>query len=554
MRNDLKNSLSGLIPNEKIASADLAHLNLFELEAMLGIDKEEKVALSSMSRYGEDWLQQFSGTPLYTKAIALAEKDLKLHQAEMSERQKRKVEFRIDDSIWNKRDQISLEKDRLILELHKHHASEQKKSSIGKTASEVEYTGQVNNGDPKMPTWPRAALGVDSAGRKATPEERKNIEGDVATPQHVEPHEDGKDFVAKTSHERRLLDAVKSASEKRAVSTKWIARHLAKGVEESAIAQGHSPPHSAKTRNILEGHVAHLRSSQSKKPLREFVAGAAGGVRRMKATGQGLTAEESRALDLAGRKKVSHKIPGMPHMGKPPVVVDLKDATDSVRGAWNKGIAVGIGGGAIGAAPVAGFLGREAGFHKGHQAGREHERKHHGKKHASVRDVLRKALDMDTFAGQQKNLHRLEGTVPGAILGGGAAIAGGEIGHAINRHQKAKKKTSSDKIAKVLFRLLKLAENLPPLQPASEVASGIRANHLRKQVQRMAQEVPVSRTPTSLVKPPMLGGAVSTAPKKTLADLAHRAAPAAPVRTGAEVAGKLRSLLGRTATAVAAHA
>ncbi len=40
-----------------------------------------------------------------------------------------------------------------------------------KVAGEVEYEGQVNNGDPVTPTWPRAALGVDSAGRRATPEE-----------------------------------------------------------------------------------------------------------------------------------------------------------------------------------------------------------------------------------------------------------------------------------------------------------------------------------------------------------------------------------------------
>lgn len=67
-----------------------------------------------------------------------------------------------------------------------------------KQAEDVEYTGQVNNGVPSAPEWPRAALGVDAAGRKATPEERreqlKTVTPDV---QHVEPHSDGEQFVTK---------------------------------------------------------------------------------------------------------------------------------------------------------------------------------------------------------------------------------------------------------------------------------------------------------------------------------------------------------------------
>lgn len=48
------------------------------------------------------------------------------------------------------------------------------------------YDGGIDSGSSANPDWPRAAMGVDGAGRKATPEELKN-QNDTATPQHVEP-------------------------------------------------------------------------------------------------------------------------------------------------------------------------------------------------------------------------------------------------------------------------------------------------------------------------------------------------------------------------------
>lgn len=48
----------------------------------------------------------------------------------------------------------------------------------------VAYVGNVNTGEASPPAWPRAAMGVDSAGRRATPEEEK-AQNDLGTPQHV---------------------------------------------------------------------------------------------------------------------------------------------------------------------------------------------------------------------------------------------------------------------------------------------------------------------------------------------------------------------------------
>lgn len=196
--NDIHDHAHGLvIPLTKAAGSSLEHLNLFELEELMG---GEKVAMGICGPIDghENWLQQFSYTDLYEKAIALAEKELSLEKEEIADRLKRKREFKVDDTIWNKRDQLRLEKDRLILELHKKKAKDQKKGPA-KVAGVVEYVGQVNNGEPAAPVWPRAALGVDSAGRKATPEEKKDQENDSTAVQHVEPQTTGEDFEKKVS-------------------------------------------------------------------------------------------------------------------------------------------------------------------------------------------------------------------------------------------------------------------------------------------------------------------------------------------------------------------
>lgn len=210
-RTDLHDVLDGLlIPGEeKVAGPDLSGLSLFELGALMGIKTAspelDKQAYGICGPYdGERWLEQFSGSPLYEKAIALAERELAVEQKAVAAREKRKQEFRIDDSTWREHDKLRLDKDKLILELHKYRAKEQARNM--KVAEDVEYTGQVNNGIASNPGWPRAALGVDAAGRRATPEEKREQEKSV-TPdvQHVQPQSDGGSFVTKGAHDEKLL-------------------------------------------------------------------------------------------------------------------------------------------------------------------------------------------------------------------------------------------------------------------------------------------------------------------------------------------------------------
>lgn len=219
---DLIDFVENLVPSqEKVAST-------YELEAfeslLAQVDEEEKVAYGMMGGGSDDWLSRFQHTPLYEKAIALKEKDLALEKRRMEERQRREKAYRHDDSTWNEQDMLCLEKDKLTLELHKWRASQEAKTKLKmaaglkvagngdplrekmkrlgqlKKAELVEYTGQVNNGESQAPEWPRAALGVDAANRRATPEELRT-QTSVQSPdiQHVEPHSDGSDFSKKVS-------------------------------------------------------------------------------------------------------------------------------------------------------------------------------------------------------------------------------------------------------------------------------------------------------------------------------------------------------------------
>ena len=75
-----------------------------------------------------------------------------------------------------------------------------------KRAEDVEYGGQVNNGIATAPEWPRAALGIDSAGRLATREERRQQDTSVSPDvQHVSPRTDGEGFVTKGAHDEKLI-------------------------------------------------------------------------------------------------------------------------------------------------------------------------------------------------------------------------------------------------------------------------------------------------------------------------------------------------------------
>lgn len=107
--------------------------------------------------YGRNWLEQFEGTEFFDAAAALREKELEieLRHHELSQPDPEKEQIRKD--LWQEQDALRLEKDRLELEYIK--------SMHSKTASEVQYTGEVNNGDPNPPKWPESSKGMPQRER-----------------------------------------------------------------------------------------------------------------------------------------------------------------------------------------------------------------------------------------------------------------------------------------------------------------------------------------------------------------------------------------------------
>lgn len=213
---NIQDYLDGLVPQRaKKASPDLSHLSLSDLEELMGIESAEKLAYGMCGPYdGDGWLRQFMGSPLYEKAIALMERELTAEQKAADTRDRRQREVKAEESIWREQDKIRFDKNRLVLELHKRLL----KMPKAKIAEEIMYTGGVGNGDPKHPGWPRAALGVDSANRPATPEEKreqsKTVAPDIA---HTTPKQTGAPFVDVSHHDgrhlvKKIAEQVKRAS------------------------------------------------------------------------------------------------------------------------------------------------------------------------------------------------------------------------------------------------------------------------------------------------------------------------------------------------------
>ncbi len=72
-----------------------------------------------------------------------------------------------------------------IVGAKKIHDDRKKKASVD-VPGNVTYDGDVNTGESGSPTWPRAAMGVEAAGRKATGAEEKQ-QNDTSTQQHETP-------------------------------------------------------------------------------------------------------------------------------------------------------------------------------------------------------------------------------------------------------------------------------------------------------------------------------------------------------------------------------
>jgi len=258
MDNDLHDFVHGLVLPTKIAATDLDHLSIEQLEALIVLPEAEKVAYLSRclaeGTGGDAWLDQFCDSPLHAKAVQLCEQELALEQQELQQRLKRRAErekmeaqMESEDDIWTKKDILRLQKAQLALELHKAMkgqgggkdptmkpqpteqvmpASEEGDKTAEANGADIQTVGQINNGDPQDPSWPRSTLGLDSAGRRATPEEEAEQKqtGLAANPATPDASFHNPEHGTKSA---TLLDAVKQAAPNPGTGMKALAAEAA---------------------------------------------------------------------------------------------------------------------------------------------------------------------------------------------------------------------------------------------------------------------------------------------------------------------------------------
>lgn len=317
--NELEDFVNGLVQPTKIAESDLDLMSVSELEALIGLDlttDDEKVAYLDAcvkeargdDRYGS-WLEQFEGSPLKAKALQLCEQELALEQQRLQRRIDRDAQMKEEETTWTQQDMLRLQKDMLMLELHKsksgmgagaggadptmqpqaapaepaaeepteevavvapeepapaappkpkadkkpvNPAKEEGKTAgllaaIEKRSNDVQTVGQVNNGDPNSPTWPRAALGVDSAGRRATAEEaaQQSSHGMPKT-NPAQAIQAGRQFGAPVVANASVLDQLSRTSfDKLSVSKSWITRTIRRAKATKLRVQDSAKKHDA---------------------------------------------------------------------------------------------------------------------------------------------------------------------------------------------------------------------------------------------------------------------------------------------------------------------
>lgn len=237
MKDELNDFISGLLaPTEKTASG-LEALTLFELEALMDLEKvadgdprrERDLRVGAAVHRGghfikkavsEDWVRRVVRGAKASPARLEQSAAKHWHESERLGDQLSTKFFSDRTSPAAKATEGAFKKRDAAYEAAVDRGAFKKSSldkvgGIIKKAGNVEYTGHVHNGVPSNPEWPRAALGVDAAGRKATDEEMK-VQTTAKDPdiQHVAPQSGGDQFVAGTTEDARLLGGLGKLSSK----------------------------------------------------------------------------------------------------------------------------------------------------------------------------------------------------------------------------------------------------------------------------------------------------------------------------------------------------
>ena len=84
------------------------------------LDKKNRAKTASFCSDTGDipWIKQFQGTPLYARALELMEAEIDMKSQHLADRMRRRTES-FHDKEWDQRDQMELQKKRLVLELHR---------------------------------------------------------------------------------------------------------------------------------------------------------------------------------------------------------------------------------------------------------------------------------------------------------------------------------------------------------------------------------------------------------------------------------------------------
>lgn len=168
MSHELDAFLFGLFPGATTKTSGLDALTASDLGLLYGTPAPHLEAAEKLAHDAACFLEQFEGTPLHAKAIALVGEELQLEAERIQRDEARRAQAEPLDDSWSKQRMLDLKKRQLELELHKakaqHEASEAPEQEIAEHAEGVPAP-QTSGG---VPAKTASELAVKLARRSST--------------------------------------------------------------------------------------------------------------------------------------------------------------------------------------------------------------------------------------------------------------------------------------------------------------------------------------------------------------------------------------------------
>lgn len=141
MSHDLDNFLFGLYPGAATKTSGFDVFSASDIGLIYGTPAPHLEAAEKLAHDAACFLEQFEGTPLHAKAIALVGEELQLEAERIQRDEARRAQAEPLDDSWSKQRMLDLKKRQLELELHKakaqHEASEAPEQEIAEHAEGV---------------------------------------------------------------------------------------------------------------------------------------------------------------------------------------------------------------------------------------------------------------------------------------------------------------------------------------------------------------------------------------------------------------------------------